>query len=417
MKVLQINTYYEHGSTGRLVEQLLKKQKESGIEGYVMYGRSIGEEQLNENVIKINSKTGFLAHKYKYHLLGRNGFYSKNETKRAVEIIDEINPDIVHLHNIHGYYINIEILFKYLHKKNIPVVWTFHDCWPFTGHCNHFHSIGCEKWKTGCFSCPLKTKGPRSIIFDRSKESYEAKRKLFSSIKNMRIVTVSNWLNELVKESFLQGISSNVIYNWINRSVFNEDKTDETFKIKHNIENKFVILGVAPAWTTRKGISDFLELAKIISEDEIIVLVGSTLENKLFGEKPVKNLPKNIISIPPTKNASELALIYKSADVFINPSREETFGLTTAEALSCGTPAIVYDTTACPEVVGIDETSGYIAKPFDVQDLYSKVKLVKTHGKLHFSRNAISRVNKLFNKEKNLSEYLNIYTELVKNKG
>jgi len=399
-----------------LVDQLLKSQKEHNIDGYVMYGRAFGAEEQLEKVYKINTKIGFLIHKFKFHIFGKNGFYSLNETKRTLKLIDKIKPDVIHLHNIHGYYINIEMLFKYLKEKKIPIVWTFHDCWPFTGHCTYFSAIECEKWKTGCFACPQKTKGPRSLIFDRSKESYTAKKNLFTNIQNMRIITVSNWLNDLVKESFLKDSPTTTIYNWIDRNVFNENKKNDLLRKRYNIKNKFVILGVAPAWVERKGINDFLALAKMISEDEIIVLVGDMLKNKIFGEKPVKDIPENIIVIPPTKNANELASIYAMADVFINPSRQETFGLTTAEAMSCGTPVIVYDTTACPEVVGRDGKCGFVAKSLEVEDLYSKIQLIKGNAEFNYSGNSIERVCKLFNKTQNLDKYIQIYYELASNK-
>ncbi len=403
MKVLQINTYYKKGSTGKIVEQLLETQKNSYIDGYVLYGK--GDLVDEPNVYKINTKLGYYYHKFMTHVFGKHSFYSKRKTKKAMRIIEQIKPDVIHLHNLHGHYLNVQVLFNYILKNEIPVVWTFHDCWAFTGHCAYFHEIGCEKWKTGCFKCELKYSYPRSFIFDRSKQSYIEKKRLFTSIRNINLVNVSRWVDGLVSESFFMDKPHSVIYNWIDRDIFNGNTESDWIRKKYNIDNKFVILGVAAGWTERKGIRDFVELSNFINDDEVIFLIGSAPTNL--------TLPKGIINIPAITDQTLLAQYYAMADVYINPSRQETFGLTTAEAMSCGTPAIVYDVTACPEIVGVDEKCGYIAKAYEVSDIYSKIKKIKLKGKSFYSINAIQRVEQLFDNGHNLNEYIKLYREVT----
>lgn len=403
MKVVQINTYYGYGSTGKIVKDLEKKQLDSGIQPYILYGKWDTRGENKTNAIKINTKIGYYFHKIQTHLLGKHGFYSKKETTKAVKILDELNPDIIHLHNLHGHYINVKILIEYIIYKDIPVVWTFHDCWPFTGHCAHFFSVGCEKWKNICVNCPLKYSYPRSFLFDRSKESFIDKKELFLSIPRLQIVTVSDWLNSLVKQSIFKERKVRTIHNWIDTDVFFYRQSDTLIK-KYNLEGKFIILGVAASWTKNKGIDDFIKLSEKLDRDEQIVLVG---------EMSRKNLPSNILSVGVAKNQKELVEFYSMADVYVNLSKQETFGLTTAEAMSCGTPVIVYNITACPEVIG-NENCGYTVDPGNIDMIYMRIKDIKRNGKEKYSHNCIQRVKKMFNKEDRLNEYIEIYNQFNK---
>lgn len=403
MNIVQINTYYGYGSTGKIVKEIEKKQTELGINSYVLYGKWDTCGEIKDNVYKINSQIGYYIHKIKTHLLGKHAFYSKRDTKRAIKLLDELKPDIIHLHNLHGHYINIEILMKYIIEKDIPVVWTFHDCWPFTGHCPYFTSIDCNKWKNECYQCALKRGYPRSFIFDRSRESFRDKKKLFLIIPRLQIVTVSDWLGNLVKQSMFKESHIKTIYNWIDTKVFYYRDPTEICR-KYQLEDKFIILGVATGWYERKGLEDFLRISEKLQSDEIIILIGKMTRTQL---------PHNILSFGATNSKEELAQFYSLADVFVNPSKQETFGLTTAEAMACGTPVITYNVTACPEVVGLDESCGYTVEIGNPDQIVTKIQEIKRRGKLEYTQACIDRVGCLFDKEEKLNEYMDVYKQLM----
>ncbi|MBR4036089.1 MAG: glycosyltransferase, partial [Oscillospiraceae bacterium] len=245
-------------------------------------------------------------------------------------------------HNIHGYYIHVGLLVEYLRFCGKKILWTLHDCWSFTGHCAYFDYVGCDKWKTGCQNCPQKKSYPASLLMDNSRENYETKKYHFTGIPNMTLVVPSHWLAERVKQSFLGEYPVEVVYNTVDRNVFHPTPSD--FRQKHGLEDKTVLLGVANIWEPRKGLSDFVALAGALDDSCKIVLVGLTEEQK-------KTVPRNILCIPRTETIHQLVEIYSAADLYINPSVEETFGMTTLEALYCGTMPIVYRGTACEEVV------------------------------------------------------------------
>ena len=347
MRVLQINSFFSVGGPPRIVKGIYDTLIEQGHDCVVAAGRENPIEGMK--IIKIGTPINKYLHLFMSRVFDAQGLSSKIATRRLLKKIDDYNPDIIHLHNLHGYYINIEILFDYLKRVNKPVVWTLHDCWAFTGHCSHFDYIKCEKWKTGCFECPQKKEYPTCNVFDNSRRNYEKKKNAFSGIKNLAIVTPSKWLGGKVKESFLGQYHIEVIPNGIDLNLFRPVESE--FKNQYSIEDKIVVLGVAQNWSVKKGLYDFIELSKKIDEQFQIVLVGLT------GDQ-IKALPRNIIGIGRTNSADELAKIYSAADIFLNPSVEETMGLTTVEALACGTPAIVSSATAVPEV--IDETCGLI---------------------------------------------------------
>ena len=418
MKVVQINAYYKHGSTGRLVSDLHEEMKKNDIDSYVVYGKKMtinNNEKYDENIILMSDKIDFFVHKYLYHIFGNALSYSTYKTYKLLKKLDEIKPDIIHLHNLHDYFINTNMLFKYIKKNDIKVIWTFHDCWTFTGHCTHFTDINCEKWKSVCKNCPKQRKGPRSLVFDRSKEFYKKKKELFN-YPNMKIITVSKWLEGLVNESFLKGVKTETIYNWVDDEKFYpaSDKEIEQFKNENNLKGKKIILGVAPAWTSNKGIEDFLELSKIIDDDMVIFLVGNNPQKKIGGEKHIYNIPDNVKMINATNDINKLRIIYSMADVFLNLSKQETFGLTTAEALACGTPAVVYELTACPEVVGIDKKAGECVKYNDNRIKNVNVSLnYITKNRDKYTDNCIKRVNDNFEKFKILGEYINAYKKMI----
>lgn len=403
MRLLQINTTLNSGSTGRIVENLGILAIQKGWECFVLHGsRYVNESRLNSK--QIGGLWDERLHGLRTLLFDAHGLGSKHATLRILQYIDKINPDIIHLHNIHGYYINYPVLFDYLKRIDIPVVWTFHDCWNFTGHCVYFSMNKCDKWKYGCYECPIVNSYPRSF-FDFSQRNFSLKKKYFTGLSNLTVVPVSDWLSSLVKESFFKDYRIERIYNGINTDVFYPRNNSLETKKKYHVENKFLILGVASPWSEHKGLTDFIHLSKRLSKDEIIILVGINKNQR-------KILPENIISIERTDNIDLLAELYSAADLFFNPSKQETFGLTTVEALACGTPALVYDVTACPEIV--DSSSGYIVEVGDYDKILDIIVKVKNKGRKIFKIECRKRVLEHFKDNLCYDDYLKLYNKLLK---
>lgn len=399
MKVLQINSVCGIGSTGRIATDIHNILIEQGHESYIAYGRDL---PINcDNAIRIGSKLDNYAHVAKTRIFDKHGFGSKQATKEFIQKAINIDPDIIHLHNIHGYYINIEILFNYLKKANKSVVWTLHDCWSFTGHCSYFDYAGCNKWQKGCYKCPEKKSYPSSFVFDNSKKNYVSKKDIFTGVDNLTIVTPSNWLADLVKESYLKEYSVKVINNGIDLDVFKPTKGN--FKNKYNLNNKYIILGVASVWDRRKGLKYFIELADRLSEDEVIVLVG-------LSEKQIKEVPSRILGITKTNNIDELVDIYSNADIFINPTLEDNFPTTNIEALACGTPVITFDTGGSPE--SIENTYGYSVSKGNIEQLINSIQKLKMIEN-SIEPELIEHTRKHYDKHKKFREYTNIYLELL----
>ena len=366
MRVLLINSVCGIRSTGRICTNMAKQFEKDGHEVKIAYGR-VDEvpEQFQKYAVRIGSDFGLKMHALRTRILDEHGFGSKRATKRFLEWAEEYNPDLVWLHNIHGYYINIEMLFEWIKQRpSMQVKWTLHDCWAFTGHCSHFSVVQCEQWKTQCNYCVQKDRYPVSKIKDNCYYNFKRKKAAFTGVKNMILITPSKWLANLVKQSFLKEYPVKIEYNTIDLSVFKP--TESEFRKKYHLEDKKIILGVASTWDDRKGLDDFIELRKLLDDRYVIVLVG-------LSEKQIEMLPEMIIGIKRTNNTVELAEIYTAADVFVNPSREETFGLTTVEAIACGTPAIVYKDTACEEIV---ETYGGKAVVADVHNVAEEILLM-----------------------------------------
>ena len=334
MKIVQINTF-SYKATGHImmdIHQLLMKQ---GYDSYVCWGR--GRPANNSHEIVISDNIGVKFHGIYTRLLDKTGFASFRATKKLLRRLDEIKPDIIHLHNIHGYYLNIELLFNYIREHNINVVWTLHDCWPMTGHCAWFDMCGCEKWKTGCFNCEQLDTYPVSKGLDNSKWNWNKKKALFTHL-NLTIVTPSQWLKDIVQKSYLKDYRCEVINNGIDLNVFKPAGNSDTEKIrkKYNLDDRKIVLGVASEWTPRKGLLDFLKLSEMMQDVQFVV-VGLT-------EKQLKEMPQNIKGIKRTENQKELSALYTIADIFFNPTYEDNFPTTNLEALACGTPVITYDT-------------------------------------------------------------------------
>lgn len=402
--LLQINSVVNSGSTGHIAEEIGLVAINNGWNSYIASGRS-GQPSKSESII-IGNAWDIRLHGIQTRLFDRHGLGSYKASLALVKKIINIKPDIIHLHNLHGYYLNIEVLFIFLATQSIPVVWTFHDCWPMTGHCAHFDFIGCEKWKTECNECPQKNKYPTSFLLDRSSKNHQLKKQLFSLPEYMTIVTVSQWLSDTTRQSFLKKYPIKIINNGIDTTVFKPSNHD-LIRAKYNILGKFVILGVANIWSVSKGLNDLIELSKIIDSNCQIVLIG-------LNQRQIENLPLNIIGIVRTESKEELAEMYSLADVYVNTSVEETFGLTTAEALSCGTPAVVYNATACPEVISSE--TGFIVEKGDIKGLLKAIETVRKNGKNKYSKACRERAITLYDKNDRYMEYFKLYESILVSK-
>jgi putative colanic acid biosynthesis glycosyltransferase len=401
MKVLQINSGYNIGSTGRIAESIGKKVIDIGGESVVAYGRNANAGV--SKTFKIGNKTDQAWHLINTRVFDTHGFHSTGATKELIVYIKSYNPDVIHLHNLHGYYLNIEVLFNYLATKDIPIVWTLHDCWSFTGHCAYYDAVGCYKWETECHSCPQTKKYPASFLMDRSRNNFLEKRELFNSLSNLILVPVSNWLKGEVEKSFLKQKHIRRIYNGVDINTFRPVK-DSNIREKYGIGNMFMMIGVASIWTSRKGLEDYIELSNKLNDNEVIVLVG-------LSEKQLSQLPSNIIGIKRTENMHELAALYSTSDIILNLSYEETFGLTTVEGMSCGTPGIVYNKTASPEL--ITKEVGFIVEAGNMEQLLNAIATIKKQGKAYYSENCRRRAEEYFNKDDRYQEYLELYKEML----
>jgi len=401
-KLLQIAVECNTGSTGTIAEAIGNIAINNGWESYIAYGRFY--KPSNSQTYKIESKYEAYIHGLITRLFDSHGKGSLLATKKLIKYIKTIKPDIIHLHHLHGYYINISTLFDYLSLSNIPVVWTFHDCWSFTGHCAHFDYVGCNKWQTECFNCPQKKEYPASYLLDRSKKNYKEKKVLFNSVQNMTIVTVSYWLGGLVKQSFLKKYPIKIIQNGIDINVFSPQNNVQIIRSKYKLSNKFVILGVAGTWSRRKGLEEFIKLSKHIDNNSIIILVG-------LNNKQIRSLPSNIIGIKRTENVKELAELYSTADVFVNPTFEDTFPTTNLEALSSGTPVVTYKTGGSVEAVS--EDTGIIVEKGNVEKLLETIKTIQNRGKDFYTIKCRERAIKYFNKDDRFNEYLILYNDIL----
>lgn len=403
MKVLIVNSVCGYGSTGRICTDLYAELLKNGHECKIAYGR---KEPLNVNIndtIHIGSKKDVITHVLLSRITDKHGFYSKKATETFIREIEEYDPDIIHLHNIHGYYVNIEKFFSYLKKCKKPVVWTFHDCWNFTGHCAYYVNADCYKWKSGCKDCSWKNIYPKSIWLDNSEENYNIKRKLFTEIQPT-IITVSNWLANEVKSSYFKDERIKVINNGIDMELFKYSCSE--FRNKNNIQNKKIVLGVANVWSEGKGINDFIYLANTLPEEYKIVLVG--VSRKLKAE-----LPKNILTLDRTDNLRELAEIYSASDVYFNASTIETFGVTTIEAIACGTPVIGYDATAISEI--IDDGVGFLIEKGNVDKV--RERIIEICQQNLFNRKDLRVIAEKYDKNRVYENYIKLYEEILKSGG
>ena len=394
-KLLQIDSCLVTGSTGRITESVAQLAQSRGWECYIVHGGRYVKRPSCMKDIQSVSPLGEYLHYAESLLRDNHGLASRRATRKVVEKIKQIKPDVVQLHCVHGYYLNYKILFEYLNSTDIPVVWTFHDCWAFTGHCAHFVTAGCEKWRTGCYDCPLKGDYPKSFV-DCSKRNYDLKKQLFATNNNLHIVPVSDWMADFVKQSFLKDKDIRVIKNGVDLNVF---------KAGDPQAGKKRILGVSGVWSKDKGLYDFHRLRELLAPNKYeIVLVGLSKEQ-------VKELPCGIVGIEHTESVHELADLYASATVFVNPTYADTFPTVNLEALACGTPVITYWTGGSPEA--IDEKTGLVVEQGDVNGLVAAIEDICSRDRIQLKKDCRERAEQEFDKDKCFEKYIKLYESLL----
>ena len=400
--LLQINTMVNSGSTGKIAEEIGITVINKGWSSYIAFGRN--QRESKSELIRIGTDADIRMHGLSTRFFDNHCFASTKATEKFVSHLKEIHPDIIHLHNIHGYYLNMEVLFKYLSEANVPVVWTLHDCWPMTGHCSYFDFVNCNKWETECHDCPNLRAYPETLFWDRSRKNFNKKRKVITAYPNITFVTPSEWLKDIVKRSFLKDYDVKVINNGINLEIFKPYDNNEV-RNKYGIQKDVkLIIGVASVWDRRKGLADFIELGKLLREDERILLVGLKKEQ-------TEGLPQNIIPLQRTENMQQLAALYSTADVFVNPTWVDNFPTTNIEALACGTPIVTYRTGGSPEAVS--KETGAVVERGNVQALYDAISEIEKQGKKSFVDLCRNRAVSLYNKDDRFIDYFNLYKSLL----
>jgi len=400
MKVLQINVNVNIGSVGRIAEEIGNVLISKGHDSYIAYARGTGKS--TSKLIKIGSMLDVYTHGLYTLLTDKHGYASKNATKKLLAEISKIKPDMLVLHNLHGYYIHIGLLFDYIKANHIPVAWILYDCWDFTGHCTYFDDIACEKWKIHCNNCPKYKNYPAALV-DNSYQNFELKRKNVDNLHHMELIVHSNWLRGLIKDSFLNRYKIHVTPSAINLSLFKPSPS--VLDKQYNLQNKRVILGCASTWTNRKGYHDFIQLSEMISSQYQIVMIG-------LNKKEKKGLPNSIIGLSKTESIQELAQWYSLAYVFVNPTSQDNFPTTNLEALACGTPVITYNTGGSPEA--IDEHTGFVVNKGNVAGIYEAVCRMEGMDYNQISKACRARAEKLFDRNTRYLDYLDIFNKLIK---
>lgn len=401
MRIFEVNTVYKYGSTGKIVYDIRSTLLDNGHDVTVVAGRSYDGD--DSDVYIVENKAQRYINAFACRIFDNEGFGLKSPTKKLISLIDKWSPDVVHLHNIHGYYINLDLLFGYLATHAIPVVWTLHDCWSFTGHCSFFEYCGCEKWKSQCADCPQIRSYPSSMFFDNSRKNFELKKALIDRLENLCIVTPSDWLNALVKKSYMSDRRVLTINNGIDLSLFKPMKSD--LRTKYGLENKKIVLAVASLWGERKGWSEYLRLASLIDNDTVLVMIG-------LNDNQLKSLPSGVIGIKRTSSINELVEWYSCADVFLNLTHEDNFPTVNIESLACGLPIISYKTGGATEA--FDENTGIAV---DKGDLNRIIELLTNRSYERLSRELCVNRAKMYDKKLCCQKYVELFNDIVGHKS
>ena len=398
MRILLINSVCGTGSTGKIIADIVNLLKKSGHEAKVLYGVGEAKGVIPQDAVKTANQWDYYLHNGLSRITDHAGLYSRKATYRLIQEIKIYAPDLIHLHTLHGYYINYEILFDFLKKANIPVAWTLHDCWPFTGHCTNFSAIGCKQWRDKCIDCPQLHRYPKCWFTGDAEKNFIRKKTAFTGLQNLVITAPSHWLADQISASFLKDYPVQVIPNGIDRSIFHPQGGD--LRERYGLQGKKIVLGVANVWSKSKGTDDMILLSRMLDDAYQIVMIGLT-------SKQMEDLPKEIIGIQRTKNQQALAQWYSEADVFVNPTYEETFGLTTVEAQACGTPVVAYNTDGCPETVM--QENGIIVPQGDVNKMKEAIINIAFAEKRADSQKMDSFAN-----DHVYQEYIRLYRSMLK---
>lgn len=410
-KLLQINPVIRRNtSTGKIMQEIGELAMKNGWESYIAY--SGGRDGADPNacksrIVPVGTKLSVALHGLETRLFDRHGLGSRLATRRFVRKIEEIDPDIIHIHNIHGYFLNYKILFDYLAKSGKPVIWTVHDCWLYTGHCYYYSAVGCFKWKTGCDECPQRKAFPTSYLIDRSSKNYRDKSAAFNSVPKdkFHIVPVSEWIGSELRQSFLKECDIRVIHNGIDLNAFKPCDTSAV-REKYGLGDKHIILGLASIWMKEKGLDDFVKMYPMLNEDEVIVLVGKmTPEQK-------SSLPEGIVTIARTENVQQLAELYSAADAFVNPTWQDNYPTVNLESIACGTPVVTYRTGGSIEAV-VEGKTGYVVEQGNVEGLLEKVRETRKQDKVYFKEICRNYAEANFSKEDRYKDYIKLYESLT----
>ena len=411
--LVEINTVVNN-STGRIMHDIQREADISGMETLSIVGRR--HVYTDVPCVKFGNALSFWIHVIWTTLTDRHGLepvLSVIYTRKMVRRIREANPDIIHLHNIHGYYLHYPTLMKYLaYEYKGKIIWTFHDLWPITGHCAYYSAVNCDKWMTGCNHCPNKKRYPVSLGLDGSRKNYETKKELFTLLSNLTITVPSEWMASQVKQSFMGKYPVEVIHNGIDTAVFDHNRLIADLDIESNKcadetawSDKKILLSVASIWDERKGLKDLVALSDKLSDDYVMVIVG-------LSKHQISRLPKGVIGITRTENIEELVSLYSRAHIFINPSLEESFSLVTVEALSCGCPCIVLDTSAVAELVNDD--NGVVLHSHKPEDYLDAIKSIENRG---YSRESVRATALKYDNKYMLEGYMRLYGEVLRDES
>lgn len=407
-KLLQINPVLRtNTSTGRIMQEIGELAMQNGWESYVAYSKGRdGIKESKSTLVPIGSKLSVAWHGVMTRIFDRHGLCSNIATRQLIKKIKQIAPDIIHIHNLHGYFLNYRLLFDFLSTSGIPVIWTVHDCWLFTGHCYHYAVADCDKWKTGCRKCPQKLKFPTSWIFDRSAKNYLDKKNAFTSLPQslFRIITVSNWMKGEMSHSFLGNCQFQIIHNGIDLNVFSVQDNEQGVRQRYGLGDKRVILALASIWSKEKGWDDLVEMSKMLNDNELIVMVG-------VNDKQMEQLPSNIVGIKRTENVQQLAELYSAADVFVNPTWQDNYPTVNLEAIACGTPVVTYRTGGSVE--SVTSATGAIVEQGDVMGLLAAVRTIMQGDRGVYRTACRNYALENFSKTERYKDYLKLYDQLL----
>lgn len=396
-RLLQLNVTANWGSTGKIAEGIGLAAMSRGWDSAIAFGRM--QTPSASKVIKVGNQLDVYSHYAMHRFFDGEGRGSRGPTKRLIDRIEQFSPDIIHLHNIHDHWLCYPLLLNYLKKSEINVVWTFHDCWAFTGGCPHFVEVGCDAWQTECHHCRL----PRAFI-DNTTGNFHLKKSLIQALgQKLTLVSVSHWLDSLVSKSVLKNLDHRVIYNGVDTSIFFPQPIDEINR-KFSLDGKCVLLGVSSIWTESKGLKDYIALSRRLPQSYVIVLVG-------LSRRQIKELPSGIIGIQRTDNAAELAALYTRADAVMSLSKAETFGLTLVEGWACGTPSIGYADTAIKEL--LTPEVGIAVSPGNLDELTHAVFSLSENNKVFSPTICRSNVEINFSRQNQYNKYVDLYESLI----